>query len=519
MADNYFQTPADPEGFGVSLPQRSFRTIDFSALEFDTLLKAIVEYVRTYHRDEFNDLVTNNGFMMIAEIVCYVGSVMAQRLDILANEAFLPTSQSWDAIVNHLELIGQETQRQTPATTQVLCSVSSPVVTDIRISPGITFNLTGPDNEPLIYELYSAPYDWESDIILPAEKFGIVGWAVEGQFAFPTTTTSAGGTSQTVTVEDSSILEDPVIVTVNGEEWSRVRFLEQYSANDRIYSINITDNKMVVKFGDDVNGKAPLAGQEIEVRYRTGGGSRGRIGAGVINATYNLSPEAPVTAPVPVLFRNIVPSSGGYDKESKEDAKKRAPRQWATHENIATADDYVDISSTFNHPVYGGIAKAVATVFTSLNANLVKIFALAEGADGRPVKPNLGLKKGLRNSLNKSNVLTDDVEVEDGEILPVDIEMVVVLYSNADAGSIKEQIDSALNDFFDLSKWNMGQPLYVSALYNLIMGINGVKFVDIFSPADDILPEKDVGEASDAAVGFNELVTIGNKNVRIYYEK
>jgi len=96
--------------------------------------------------------------------------------------------------------------------------------------------------------------------------------------------------------------------------------------------------------------------------------------------------------------------------------------------------------------------------------------------------------------------------------------MAVVLYKNSDSSSIKESIDNSIDSFFELSKWNMGQPLYVSNLYEQIMSINGVKFVNIFKPNDDILPSKDVGNLSDLVVNFNELITIGNKNIKIYYE-
>jgi len=520
MPESYFKTPTDPEGFGVNLPKRDFRAIDFTALEFDTLMRAVTEYVKTYYRDDFNDFVANNGFMMISEIVCYVGQVLAQRLDILSNEAFLPTSKSNAAIINHLDLIGQEMQRQTPATVQIMCSLNSPVATDLHIPAGTIFNLTGPDNNQLTYELFAAPYDWTSDIIIPAEKFAIIGWGIEGRFQPPFTSTLAGGPNQIVVITNNDIIDEPIIVDIDGIEWTRVKFLEQYGPNDQVYVVDIIDTQMSVMFGDDINGRAPLSGQMLEIKYRTGGGSRGRIGTGIISTTKNLSPEYPVTAPVPVLFRNTIPSSGGYDQETQEDAKKRAPRQWATHENIVTADDYIDLSSTFRHPVYGGIAKAVATVFTSRNANVVRISALAEGEGGLPVKPNNGLKDGLKNYLNKFNVLTDDVEVNDGDILPIDVDMVVVMFKNSDAGTIKEEVDKAIESFFDLTQWNMGQPLYVSALYDKIMSINGIKYINIFGPADDVLPQKDIGNITGAiTVGFDELITLGSKSIRLYYEQ
>lgn len=517
----YFKTPTDPEGFGVDLPPRSLRNIDFSALEFDTLMHAMTEYVRTYYKGEFNDFVANNGFVMLMEIVSYVGSILSQRIDILANEAFLPTSISTAAVANHLNLIGQNIQRQTAANVQVLCNVSSPVASDVRIPAGFIFNLTGPDNEPLIYELYSAPEDWESDIILPAQKFGVIGWAIEGKFATPVTNTLVGGNSQQIIIVEQNILDQPIIVEIDNKKWSRVDFLENYGPNDEVYVVNINDNSMSITFGDNIDGKAPLAGQIATVKFRIGGGARGRIGTGIINTTSNLSPEPPVSAPVTVSFTNLVPSTGGKNVESNEEAKKRAPRTWSTHNNIVTGPDYANEANNFNHPVYGTVSKAIATVFTSINSNIVKLNVLAEGENGKPAKPSSGLKTGLRNYLNKLNVLTDEVQVEDGKILAVDVEMVVVLYNSADSGSVKQQIDDAVDNFFDLDNWNLGQPLYISALYEQIMAINGVKNINISKPIDDILPEVDVGGdgTSESTIEFNELITLGSKNIKIYYEK
>jgi hypothetical protein len=517
---NYFETPIDPEGFGVDLPPRSLRNIDFSALEFDTLMRAMTEYVRTYYKGEFNDFVANNGFIMLMEIVSYVGSVLGQRLDILANEAFLPTSISTAAVVNHLNLIGQSIQRQTSASVQVLCSVGSPVASDIRIPPGFTFNLTGPDDTSLIYELYSAPGDWESDIILPAQKFGVIGWAIEGQFATPVTSILVGGDSQQIVITEQNILDEPILVEIDNELWARVDFLENYGPNDQVYIATLGDDGMVITFGDNIAGKAPVAGQTSIIRYRVGGGSRGRIGTGIINTTANISPEPPTTASVSVSFTNFVPSTGGEDIESNENAKKRTPRTWSTHGNITTGSDYINEASGFNHPIYGTVSKAVATVFTSINANIVKLNILAEGIDGKPAKPSLGLKTALKNHLDKINVLTDDVQVEDGLILAVDVEMVVVLYNNADSGSVKQRVDDAVDEFFNINNWKLGQPLYVSTLYEQIMTINGVKNVNIFQPTDDILPEADVGSStSGSTIAYNELITMGSKSVRIYYEK
>jgi len=507
MVTNYFKTPADPEGFVAPLSDVSLRNIDYSALEFSTLQRAIIEYVKTYHRDKFNDFVSSNGFMMLTELVCYVGSVLSQRADIIANEAFLPTSFTANAVVNHLNLIGQKLLRKTPATIQVMCTIDSPIATDIRIKTnGETFfNVTGRDGRRVSYEIYSAPYDWTSDIVIPARKYGVVAWGLEGRFADPYVAVSGGGPNQKVIINGQDILEEPIIVTVDNIPWSKVDFLGKYGANDRVYQVKFDDNHLYVLFGDNISGMAPLAGQEIRVRYRVGGGTRGRINAGDLNQTRTLQPEPPSTATVTVQFRNYESSIGGYDGETIEQAKRRAPQTWATHGFIATSSDYITEAVNFKHPVYGSVMRAAATVHTSINANVVRVAILVEGADGKPALPNVGMKKALASYLNKKNVLTDDVDVVDGKIKSVDVDMSIVIYRNIDASLVKSQIDGVINSFFDLKNWEMGKPLYVSSLYDMITAINGVYYVDIFEPVDDILPRKNLQpEKINSANEYNE---------------
>ncbi len=66
----------------------------------------------------------------------------------------------------------------------------------------------------------------------------------------------------------------------------------------------------------------------------------------------------------------------------------------------------------------------------------------------------------------------------------------------------------------------MGQPLYVSRLLNELQSIDGVRYVRLKEPADDILSsELSAVTAADNRVGFDELITLGDVNLKIYVEK
>ena len=528
MADQretLFDLPTEPDEFGVLLPPANLKRLDFSGLEYTTARRAILEYIKTYFPNEFNDFVASNGIMMIMEILASITGKLSLRSDMLANEAFLTTAKTEEAIINHLALINQKLKRQTPSVVDIEISVDQEVFSDIEILAGTMFTLTGPDGKSLIYEVFRAPGDFTSSITIPAGKRGVIAHGIEGSFETVVSHTSAGGPNQEIIVEKANFLDSPIFVTVktgsDEEEWTVLfEAIERFGPNDKVVEVSFVENAAIFKFGDDVAGTAPVSGQSIDIKYRTGGGIRGRIGVGQIDEVRSLSPLPPFDAAVTVRFRNVVSSSGGTDKESLDNAKKRAPRDFALHNSIVTAQDYAQVASSFAHPAFGSVSKAVATIKTSLNANKIEIYVLAEDLNFKPTLPSAGLKAGLKTFYENLNVLTDYVEIFDGVLHPVDVDMTVVVDRNADAGVVKERVESAMDAFFNSDEWDMGQALHTSNLIDAINKVDGVAYVDLFSPIDNILATENIsGGADDDKISPNELVVEGQRSINYFYQK
>lgn len=554
--ETVFALPTNPQELGVVLAPASLRRINFSALDFTTLRRALVEYLQTYFPDIFNDFVASNGVIMFMELVAAVGNILSERSDILVDESFLPTAQTFEAVSNHLALINQKILRATPAVVDVEISLGIAAVTAVNVTAGTRFNLTGADGNPLTYEIYRAPGDFTSNITIPPGKRGIIAFGIEGSFSNPLTVVSAGGPSQTVDIVASNILEDPIIVQVfsgtpetsQPTTYTKVDSVESFSANDTVFEVEFLSDRARIKFGDNITGRAPLAGQTVSVRYRTGGGIRGRIGTNFINESRPVSPDAPVSAPVEVLFRNPSASSGGTDDESLDSARQRAPKEAATLGSATTGEDYAVLARTFTHPVFGSVLRAMAALRTGveqdmaglatkvraaatldeavaildanfINHNIVEVYALAAGPDSIPVLPSAGLKLGLAQFFADISVLTDEVRVLDGAIKPVEVRANIIISRTADPGTAKAQVEEAIANFFDVSNWDMGKPLNLSNLYAAIQAVSGVKFVTIFEPSDDIIPTNQLGVPGSPGVGFNELITLGEEKLSFYFEK
>lgn len=209
---------------------------------------------------------------------------------------------------------------------------------------------------------------------------------------------------------------------------------------------------------------------------------------------------------------------GGVDRETIDRARKRAPRDYALQRSIVTANDYAQAAANFNHPVYGSISKSIATIRTSKNANLVEIYALANGSDSIPVAPNAGLKLGLTTYFNDLQAFTNTLVILDGKIKPVDIEVTVIINRTSDASLTKVKVEAAIDSFFDISKWEMGYPFYISHFISAIENIDGVAYIDLFNPVNNIIPSNNTNIA-DTGVRFNELIVAGKRIVNYYYER
>lgn len=521
MTDKYtlFDLPISPDQISVLLPPSELRKIDFSALDFATARRAQVEYIKAYYSGDFNDFVSNNGVIMLLELNAYLTAIIAQRGDLNAGEGFLASSESDDAVMNHLALINQKIRRATPAVTDIACTVDDPVPTDIHIPAGTQFTIPG-DSGTITYEVYRSPVDFISDIIIPAGKRGLIAFGIEGKFQF-VTTTSDGSASQRITINsNTNIIETPVRVDVSignlTEEWQQIDCIDKAGPQDKVYEPRFFANRAEFLFGDNITGTALPGGATITISYRIGGGVRGRIGSGAIDEDRYIAPQYPFTAPISVNFRNVTPSSGGQDAESIANAKKRAPRDFATHLSAVTPGDYAQLVQSFNHPVFGSVAKSIATLRTSLNANRVELYVLAEGPSG-PIAPNQGLKRAIEQYIDEINVLTDHVVVLDAKIHPVDIDLTIVMGRSTDASVIKTRVEAAITEFFDIRNWDLGQPFYISSLYNILSSLDGVRYVDIFQPSDNILASGQLADSSNT-VGINELITLGNKQIKYYYE-
>jgi len=94
---------------------QTFREADFQSFDFETLRKSMIEYLRTYYPEDFNDFTESSEYIALIDLIAFLGQSLAFRTDLNARENFLDTAERRDSILKLAKLISYNPKRSIPA--------------------------------------------------------------------------------------------------------------------------------------------------------------------------------------------------------------------------------------------------------------------------------------------------------------------------------------------------------------------------------------------------------------------
>lgn len=93
----------------------TFRTADFQSYDYETLRKTMVDYIRTYYPEDFNDYIESSEFVAMLDLLAFTGQSIAFRTDLNARENFLATAERRDSIYRLANMLGYSPKRHKSA--------------------------------------------------------------------------------------------------------------------------------------------------------------------------------------------------------------------------------------------------------------------------------------------------------------------------------------------------------------------------------------------------------------------
>jgi predicted flap endonuclease-1-like 5' DNA nuclease len=254
-----------------------------------------------------------------------------------------------------------------------------------------------------------------------------------------------------------------ITVEIGNQKWLQVANLKDSDAADPAYTVRMTEDGYIrIGFGDGRHGRrVPSGTNNIRVSYRVGTGLDGNLAEGSLKKA--VRPHYLVES-----VRQPVAASGGGDLETLTSLRDNAPASLLTLERAVSLADFTHLAAR-----QSSVWQARAFSRSSGRERYETVEVVVVPAGGGELGD---LEDTLRDFLNAHAIPGVNVEVSPYEPIRFDLEATLRidpdLYSPDD---VLENVRQALIDGFSLAKRKLGQDLFLSEVFQVVEGTNGVQ--------------------------------------------
>jgi hypothetical protein len=90
---------------------QTFQEADFTSYDFETLRKSMIDYLKTYYPEDFNDFTDSSEFIALIDLIAFMGQSLAFRTDLNARENYIDTAERRDSILKLARLVSYNPKR------------------------------------------------------------------------------------------------------------------------------------------------------------------------------------------------------------------------------------------------------------------------------------------------------------------------------------------------------------------------------------------------------------------------
>lgn len=228
----------------------------------------------------------------------------------------------------------------------------------------------------------------------------------------------------------------------------------------------------------------------LTIKYLTGGGIEANVPANTLtgfNATTTV-PGGDETYQDTLAFNNVLPARGGKDGDSIDEIRQNAQRSFAEQRRTVTLQDY-SVRALSLDPKFGTVSKVFVTqdeltstksVTDSIidsNPLALSMYVLAYDNDKKLIPATSTLKNNLRTYMSYYMPLTDALNIKDAFVVNIGVTFDILVRPNFNSRDVLLACTETLKEYFDISKWNINQPINISTIYSVLDKVAGVQTV------------------------------------------
>lgn len=236
----------------------------------------------------------------------------------------------------------------------------------------------------------------------------------------------------------------------------------------------------------------------IIVRYLVGGGVTSNVPSNTITTIDNTTAYFPsgITGTLANTILSSLASnnpgvaSGGRNGDQVEEIRNNAFYAYQSQLRAVTREDYM-VRALSLPSTYGSIAKvyvtqdvareivATPTVATTEERNPLSLdmYILAYNSDKQLTSASTTLKNNLATYINEFRMVTDAINIKDAFYINIGVNFDIVVASGYSNNDIITNCILALQDHFNIEKWNINQPIILADITSRLLQVKGVQNV------------------------------------------
>lgn len=230
--------------------------------------------------------------------------------------------------------------------------------------------------------------------------------------------------------------------------------------------------------------------------YLKGGGISSNASAGTLTSinktliTFDNSPGGSTTTVLNSIgCTNEFAATGGTSGDTPDQIRENSLRMFGTQKRSVTQDDYT-VRALSMPGIYGSVAKVYLEPekIENLNPNLrpAVLDAYVLGYDGNKslTSTSNNFKNNLTTYLSQYKMVNDTVKVKDGFVVNIGVNFKIVTRPNYSGNVVLTKCIQVLQSYFDIDKWQINQPIFLTDIYTLldrVEGVQTVKSVDVYN--------------------------------------
>tara|TARA_B100000963_G_C22624975_1_gene671875 strand:+ start:1263 stop:3062 length:1800 start_codon:yes stop_codon:yes gene_type:complete len=157
---------------------------------------------------------------------------------------------------------------------------------------------------------------------------------------------------------------------------------------------------------------------------------------------------------------------------TNEELKERAKAYYAAQNRAVTKQDYESLIYQMPRK-FGAVTRAnIVNDPSSTNRN-IDVYVISEDNNGRLAKTNQVTKNNIKNYLSHYIPINDSVTLKDAFVVNFGLEFTVLNDKNYDSQTVLFRCQEKIKEYFSEHLY-IGEPLYLSMLYEIINNVEGV---------------------------------------------